>query len=305
MEETGPTPRPSPRASPEPLTLLALLARAAEYFSAQGIDEARLQAEMLLAHVLGIQRLDLYLQFDRPLTAAEREAFRGLVRRRLGGEPLQYIVGETDFMDLRLRVNPSVLIPRPETEFLVELALEAAAMRPAGELSVLDIGTGSGCIALAIARKIPAAKVLAIDISEDALSVARFNAVRLGIATVDFQRRDILAPWTPQRTFDLILANPPYVSGGEFEQIQREIREHEPRVAVTDDGDGLLFIRRIVELAPGLLSPGGELFMEIGYGQGKAVEELIGRSGLETRRIHPDFAGIARVVRAVRASGGS
>jgi release factor glutamine methyltransferase len=282
---------------------LDLIARAAEFLAAQGIDESRLTAELLLAHVLGVRRLDLYLQFERPLTPEEREAFREAVRRRVNGEPLQYIVGEAEFMDFRLRVTRDVLIPRPETEMLVELAFDAASSSGKSALRVLDIGTGSGNIALAFARRFPSARVVAVDASPAAVDVARDNGARLGVSNVEFACRDLFAPWPEKEEYDFVVTNPPYVSRAEFALVQKEIKDFEPRMAVTDEGDGFTAVRRVLDLARALLVPGGELWMEIGYGQSEAVGALVAAAGLDYRATHPDYGSIPRVVHAVQPQG--
>jgi release factor glutamine methyltransferase len=276
-------------------TVLSLLGAAADHLRSRGFDEARLHVELLLAHVLRLTRMGLYLQFDRPLTSTEVVAFKELFRRRLAHEPLQYILGETAFMGLTLAVSRDVLVPRPETELLVERAMAFANAR-GGAVSVLDACTGSGCIAIAIAHFLPGAVVTGIDISEAALAVARENAGRLVPGRVELTAADLLGEPLPGRSFDLIVSNPPYVSAGEFEELEPEVREFEPRIATTDGADGLTFHRRLAVLARDRLTPGGAVMVETGFGQATQVAELFAAAGLTGVCITPDYAGIPRVV---------
>jgi len=278
-------------------TVLSLLEWGSSYLSGKGFDEARLTVDLLLAHVLHVKRLDLYLQFDRPLTADELAGFKQLFRRRLGHEPLQYILGETEFMGLAITVNSSVLIPRPETELLAERALEACAAMTVPSLRILDVGTGSGNIAVVLGSRLPQAQIVAIDTSALALETARENIARHGLRNVEIDQVDIFGEGLGNRRFHLIVSNPPYVSRSEFEALQPEIRDFEPRIATTDDGDGLSFYRRIVGLSDSLLFPGGALMFEVGHGQSEAVSGLMRAAGLSRREWFQDDAGILRVVR--------
>ena len=283
-----------------PWTVLALLTWAGNFLAEKGFDETRLHAELLLAHVLGISRLDLYLQFDRPLIPEELGRFKALFRRRLTHEPLQYILGETEFMGVRLDVDRRVLIPRPETEQLVEEAVALARRSGAGKIEILDAGTGSGNIAIAMARILPEALITALDVSPDALAVARGNAGRAGTANVTFEECDLFGECLPGRTFDLIVANPPYVTAEEYAGLQSEVRDFEPGIAVTDGGDGLSVIRRLARLAAERLRPGGALCMEIAWNQGETAAALVAAEGLQEVRVKPDYAGHPRVVTALR-----
>lgn len=258
-------------------TVLRLISWGSEYFEAKGVDSPRLTIELLLAHVLGLKRFDLYMQFDRPLRTDELERLRAMVKRRASREPLQYIVGEAHFHRHTFTVNPSVLIPRPETELLVEEVL-----RRAHALRCLDVGTGSGCIGITIALERPDTEVVAIDISEEALSVARANCERLGARNVSMIRCDFMSDDVGSLgTFDLIVSNPPYVAARDLPGLEPEVRDHEPRLALTDDGDGLAFYRRILDVAPTLLRSGGNIFLEIGYGQSEALDALCRDAGFE------------------------
>jgi release factor glutamine methyltransferase len=288
-----------------PWTVLSLLTWAGEYLAEKGFDETRLHAELLLAHVLGLSRLDLYLQFDRPLISGELGRFKALFRRRLAHEPLQYILGETEFMGCRLEVDSQVLIPRPETEQLVETAIGIARGTGGTGLEILDCGTGSGNIAIAMARMLPASAITACDVSPGALAVARRNAERNGTANVSFEESDLFGECLPGRSFDMIVANPPYVSAEEYAGLQAEVREFEPRIAVTDGGDGLRFIRRIARLAAERLRPGGALCMEIAWNQADSARAIVAGEGLQQVQVRPDYAGHPRILTSVRPGGGA
>ncbi len=283
--------------------MLSLLSWAGEYLTQKGFEEARLHSELLLAHILRLSRLDLYLQFDRPLTRGELDQFKSLFRRRLNHEPLQYILGETEFMGIPLCVGPGVLIPRPETELLVEDAVEVLKAVSIPSPAVLDVGTGSGNIALALARFVPPARITAVDISPACLDVARKNLERHSVLSVELVAGDMFAELFPDRVFDLVVSNPPYVPARDFDDLAPEIRVFEPRNATTDDADGFRCIRRIAELASARLVPGGTILMEIGYDQWPETREILEAAGLGGIAVRKDYAGIPRVARGRRASG--
>jgi release factor glutamine methyltransferase len=289
---------------PQRWTILSLLEWASGYLSRRGFEEAKLHVELMLAHVLRLKRLDLYLQFDRPLTADERGGFRSLFERRLKREPLQYILGHTEFMGLPLAVNRSVLVPRPETELLVECALEFLKGRSPQTAEVLEIGTGSGNIAVALGVLAPDSRIVSVDASAGALKTAAGNVERHHLENVTLVEANVFDDFLPGRTFDLVISNPPYVSLGEYQALEPEVREYEPSSAVTDNADGLHVIARIAALGPARLRPGGILLMEIGYGQSEPVLNLLKESGFESVEIIPDFARIPRVVRALRSGDG-
>jgi release factor glutamine methyltransferase len=286
-----------------PLTLARV---AADHMRERGIENARLEAELLLAAVLGVSRLDLYLQFERPLSAAEVERFRELVRRRLRREPLQYILGEAHFRELVLRVDPRVLIPRPETELLVGEVLAWARARVAaggieGEgLGVVDIGTGSGAIALSLAREGPFSHVVATDLSADALAVAADNAARSGVAEqVEFREGALWAALGTDERFDVVVSNPPYIAEAERAELEPEVREWEPESALFAGEAGLAILAALVDGAPAHLRPGGLLALEIGSEQGAAVVGRIeGTGAYGSARIVRDLAGRERIVLA-------
>ena len=280
-------------------TVVEMLRWTAEYLGGKGFHNARLNGELLLAGVLGLRRLDLYLQFDRPLAPEELGEFKARLVRRTRREPLQYIEGEAHFRTLRLHVDTRVLIPRPETEQLVQHVLDWAAGRQA--LQGLDVGTGSGAIALSLAVEGPFAQVRATDVSEAALEVARGNAGALDPpAPVVFSAGDGYDPVAAER-FDVIVSNPPYIADSEREALDAEVRDWEPAAALFAGGDGLSVIRRLVAEAPRHLNPGGLLALEIGAGQGPQVAALVRATAAFTEpRVVQDFAGRDRVVMAER-----
>lgn len=278
-------------------TVLEMVRWTAGWLAERGFHNPRLNAELLLAGSLGLKRLDLYLQHDRPLSPEELAAFKARLLRRAKREPLQYIDGVAAFRDLVLSVDRRVLIPRPETELLVQAVLDWAQGREA--LAAVDVGTGSGAIALALATEGPFSRVVAIDASEDALAVARANRETAAPgAPVDFRPGDLLDPVRGER-FDVVVSNPPYVGDDEREALDAEVRDWEPAQALFAGVGGLDVIRRLVAQAPDALVPGGVLAMEIGAAQGEAVCALIrgdGRFG--EPGIVKDLAGRDRVVLA-------
>lgn len=288
----------------EPWTVLRLMLWSADYLQSKGVERARLDAEYLLAHVLGTGRLQMYLEHERPLTADELDAFRPLLRRRAGREPLQYVLGRQPFRDLDLEVAPGVLIPRPETERLVDVVLEWARAQGRVDLAALDIGTGSGAIALALATEGPFARVVATDISEAALDIARRNRdAHPGGERVELRVGHGLEPCAPGERFDLIVSNPPYVAETQRGLLAPEVVDWEPQQALFAGPDGLDVLRVIVQDAPGALTPGGVLALEVGDGQATAVAALVAdREAYEGVRVHRDLAGKERFVTALRAS---
>ncbi len=275
------------------IALAEVLRRSTQYLEDRGSPTARLDAELLLAHGLGVSRIELYTGHDRPLTDAELDVCRELVRRRGDREPVAYIVGTRGFRHLDLKVDSCVLVPRPETELVVDRCLEL--LRDAADPAVLDVGTGSGAIALAIASELPAARVTATDISPAALDVAWANAVALGLA-VEMRQGDLLDGMGDRR-FDLIVSNPPYVSEQEIEGLEPEVAVHEPRLA-TVAGDGLDAYRRLLPDAREHLTDGGWLVLECGAGQAEWLAAELDRLGYGAADVARDLAGIERVVSA-------
>jgi release factor glutamine methyltransferase len=279
------------------LTVLEVIARSTAFLSGRGVEPARLNAESLVGHALGLKRMQLYLQFERALTEPELETIRGLVRRRGLREPLQYIVGEVEFHGLRLKADRRALIPRPETEQLVDLLVRRLGERPPGR--ILDLGTGSGAIALALAKAWPGALVLALDASPDALTLALENAEGAGLAgRVTFLQSDWYRVVPEGEPFDLVVANPPYLSAAETASAEPEVREHEPAPALTAGEDGLAALRTILRDAPRFLAPSGWLALETGPDQHAELTGLAAESGLVGVESLKDLAGRDRVITA-------
>jgi release factor glutamine methyltransferase len=279
-------------------TPVALIRWTEGYLAQKGFDEPRLNAELLLAGVLGLKRLDLYLQFERPLTPPELGEYRARLRRRLRHEPLQYIEGFADFRHLRLRVDPRVLIPRPETELLVGEVLAWSRSRPG--LTVIDIGTGSGAIALSLRTEGDFGAIVATDVSEPALQLARENAGTVGAAHVDFRLGSLYEPLTGERV-DVIVANPPYVAEADRSGLAPEVAHWEPGEALFAGADGLDVLRSLVAGAAAHLNPGGLLALEVGAGQSAAVCALVRATGtFHDPVVRPDLAGRDRIVLAER-----
>jgi release factor glutamine methyltransferase len=289
-------------------TVRELLSWTSERFAEIGIDEARLDAEHLLARALGCTRLELYLQHDRLLGEEDRAGFRELVRRRLAREPVAYIEGAKGFhaLDLDLAVDRRVLIPRPETEHLVDWLLETLRPPPAPLMQVLDVGTGSGAIALAVAKARYEVQGTAVDASAEALALARENAERLGLAQrVEFVRSDLLDEVVdPPGGWAAIAANLPYIPSADLEGLAPEVRLHEPRSALDGGPDGLRFIRRLITQVAErrCLAPGARLFLEVGIGQAGAVEQLLRDAGMTEVESRCDYAKIPRIVSCTLAS---
>lgn len=283
-----------------PWTIRTLLEWAASRLTQEGCDEARLHAELLLSHVLRIPRLDLSLEADRRLSDDTFRDFDVLFRRRLNHEPIQYIIGKVEFYGLEFLVSPSVLIPRPETELLVERVLGAIRDSNQKTMEVLDIGTGSGNIAVAVGKYAPAARVTAIDVSPQALALAADNVRRNVVSNVSLIEADIFDDVLPGRQFEIIVSNPPYVSAAEFHELAPEIRSFEPRIATTDEADGLRFIRRIGAYAQERLNRSGSVFIEIGFDQKESVEKILVGRGFAGVEFFDDYGGIPRVVKALR-----
>jgi len=284
-------------AQAERLTLLEVLQRSTEFLRSKGCDAPRLDAELLLAKALGATRLELYLQFDRPLEGGELERCRDLVRRRGAREPVAYLLGEKEFRSLAFEVNADVLVPRPETETLVEEALAFLDGRGAREADVADVGTGSGCIAVAVAHASPGARVAATDVSAAALAVAARNAARHGVADrIAFAHGPFLDAVDAAARFDLVASNPPYVLPSEEPSLPPELR-FEPRAALfVPDGDAGAMHRALAEAARARLRAGGGLMVEIGETQGDAASRALREAGFADVRVRKDLAGDDRVV---------
>ena len=282
------------------------LRAAARRLRASGSRSPRLDAELLLATALGAERVALMTEPERVLTPIEERRFEGYLRRREAHEPIAYIRRRRAFRTLELEVTPDVLIPRPETETLVDVALEALAAARAvyGEPLALDLGTGSGCIALALAAEDPFVRVTAVDVSAAAVELARHNAARLGLGgRLRILHSDRFAALPPEERFDLIVSNPPYIPAAEYEALEPNVRDYEPRLALHGGADGLDVYRRLVPEALGRLRAGGTLALEVGAGQAAAVRELFAAAaGYGAPLERADLGGVARVVWAAKAA---
>lgn len=283
------------------LTVLEIIKKTTEFFAGRGVENPRLNAELIAGHCLGLGRMQLYLQFERPLSEAELEKLRPLVRRRGQREPLQYVLGETEFFGLKLKTDRRALIPRPETEQLVELVI-ARQSPEAAPARILDLGTGTGAIALALARRYPEAQVTAVDRSADALALAVENAELTALSgRVAWVESDWFEALPAQAQFDLIVANPPYLSADDTAQTEPEVRQHEPAGALTTgDPEGLEDLRKIMLGACGRLTPGGMLALETGIAQHPALLQLATDAGLREAESIRDLSGRDRFVIARR-----
>jgi len=276
------------------ISIADTLREASQMLQAAGVPEPRREAGSLLSFVMGKDRTFLISHANDPLEQAELDRFRAAVERRADGEPLQYIAGIQDFYGREFRVTPDVLIPRPETELLVEAALEMIGNVP--EPSICDVGTGSGCIAVTLLCERTEARAVAVDVSEAALRIAAQNARMLGVDDrIELKISDCF-DGLDRTTFDLVVSNPPYVSASSLAGLQREVRDHEPMVALSPGADGLSVIRRLLQDAPALLNPNGHLIMEIGFDQAEAVQELINPKSWRLVEIRPDLQSIPRIV---------
>ena len=276
-------------------TIAEILKEAASELDGAGVPEARREAGSLLSFILGKDRTFLISHAEDETDENSFVRFREFVERRAAGEPLQYIIGVQDFYGREFQVTPDVLIPRPETELLVE-----AALQEAGDTApfICDVGTGSGCIAVTLLCELVNARAVAIDKSPAALEVAKLNAQKHSVAErAIFVVSDCFNSLDSQDyEFDLIVSNPPYVAEAALEGLQREVRDHEPLVALSPGGDGLSVIRRLIDEGPAFIKPNGHLLMEIGFDQGETVERLVKDSDWSLREIRPDLQGIPRIV---------
>jgi release factor glutamine methyltransferase len=305
------------------VTVLEVIQKSAEFLAKKGVESPRLQAELLLAHVLKMPRMKLYLHFDRIVSAMELEALRALVKRRGQREPLQHIVGSTSFCGLEIAVNRHALVPRPETEILAELGWlflsshEAGAGKlqpsasPSGGMCTedmkrhtsiaLDFGTGSGCIAIALAAKCPTARIVALEVSVEALAVAQQNAARNGVAQrIQFVQGESFAALPSDDRFDLIISNPPYIPASEIASLQPEVRDYDPSAALDGGQDGLGFYRMFASSAAKWLRPDGKMMLEFGDGQADAVRRIFETQLWIVEAIKQDYSQRPRILIARR-----
>jgi release factor glutamine methyltransferase len=283
------------------VTVLEAIQKTADFFERRGIETPRLQAELLLAHVLQLPRMKLYLGFDRTLASAEVDAFRELVRRRGLREPLQHLVGTVCFCGLELAVSRAALIPRPETEMLAQLGCDFLQGHGSPTPTALDLGTGTGCLAIALAHQCPKAEVFAADISPDALELARANAARHALSgRIQFCLGDGIAAVPAGRHFDLIISNPPYIATAEIPTLEPEVRDHDPTLALDGGSDGLEFYRRLAREAADHLAPGGKLMVEFGEGQAPELEKIFSGQNWVVEAVVEDYSRRARFLVARR-----
>lgn len=276
-------------------TIKELLDWSSNYFSEKNIESARLDAELLLSWVLDLKRLDLYLQFDRPLTEIELQKYKKLIKRRIDQEPIAYIIGEKEFYGRNFKVNSSTLIPRPDTETLIEISLKKFPDKNE-ELNILDIGTGSGVLAITLALEYPNSKITAIDVSKSALEIATQNSLeyklenRINFIEKDFLKEDLES----QQKYDLIISNPPYIPSKNIESLDKNVKNFEPLSALDGGKNGLIFYEKMSNLYSNLQTNSWLLF-EIGYDQSPNIKEIFSSSKWKNLSFHQDLAGINRV----------
>jgi len=285
------------------LKLLEAIQKGASFLEEKGVESARLNVELLLEEILKIPRLQLYMEFGRELDDSQTQALREAIQRRGRREPLQHIIGYTEFCGLRIDVNPHVLIPRPETEQLAELAANFLKdlQRPT---KVLEIGTGSGCLAIAVAHQANDCSITTVDVSSEALSVARSNAERHQLTDrIKFLNQDGLKSLSKFKDLDLLVSNPPYIPSADIQDLDPEVRDHDPRLALDGGDDGLDFYRSLAEDAPPCLNEGGRIMLEFGDGQGPELEAVFRSSEWQNISLKPDFSGKDRFLVASRPHG--
>ncbi len=276
--------------------IIDLINWSTQYLKDKGIDNPRTSTEILLGFDLQIKRIDLYLNYNKILNKEELLKFKGLIKKRAKQEPLQYITGSTEFLSLPFKVDPTVLIPRPETELLTETAIDKAKERGEAGVKILDIGTGSGNIAVSLAKYLKDSKVYAIDISDDILKIAGENA-KLNDVKVTFKILSIFdADESEFKDIDIIISNPPYVSSEDFPGLQDSVRLYEPKKSLSDDADGLTFYKEICKKGKYWLKPDGMLFMEMGLGESRDVYDIVKSHGFSNIEILKDYQEIDRII---------
>jgi release factor glutamine methyltransferase len=287
-------------------TIQKLLTWITEYFTEKGIDPPRLSAELLISHILQMKRIELYTQFNKSVTTHQLDQLHDLIKRAGQNEPIAYLIGKTEFYSLEINVTPDCMIPRPETELLVERAIEFLRTRT-GTQFVCDVCTGSGCVAVAIGKNHPNARIIATDISDAALKVAATNIKKHQLESrITLLAGDLFDPLVPQidsEKFDLIVCNPPYVSASEFEALDKNVKDYEPKLSLFAGTDGLDIHRRIIENAVSFLKPDAALMLEIGYAQGEAIRQLLEQTkAFGEIKIEKDFNNNDRIVTARKIS---
>lgn len=278
------------------MTVLETIQKSSAFLERKGVESPRLQAELLLAHLLKLPRMQLYLNFERTLTDAETDNFREIIKRRGQREPLQHIVGSTSFCGLEIKANRHALVPRPETELLAEAGWQFLSTINSQPSTVLDFGTGTGCIAIALAVKCSSAQIHALDISADALELAKENAAQHKVAErIQFSQSDGLGS-LPEMKYDLIISNPPYIPTAEIETLQSEVRDFDPRSALDGGADGLSFYRKLAVEARSRLKKDGRIMLEFGDGQSEAVQKIFTEQNWIVEAIKPDYSQRARIL---------
>jgi release factor glutamine methyltransferase len=279
------------------VTVLEAIQKSTEFLAKKGVESPRLQAELLLAHLLKMPRMKLYLSFERALAPAETDALRELVKRRGRREPLQHITGSVSFCGLEIAVNRQALVPRPETELLAELGWQFLSTLNPQPSTALDFGTGTGCIAIALAVKCPNAKITATDVSAEALALAGENVARHNVAgQIQFFRGDGFAAFSTDESFDLIISNPPYIPTDEIATLQPEVRDFDPRAALDGGADGLDFYRRLGREAKSFLKPDGRIMLEFGDGQDGAIRKIFEAEKWIVEAVKEDYSHRARIL---------
>ena len=270
--------------------VLEVIKKSSEFLAKKGVDSPRLQTELLLAHLLKLPRMKLYLNFERVLSPAELDALRALVMRRSQREPLQHIVGSTSFCGLEMVVNKAVLVPRPETELLAELGWQFLSTLNPQPSTCLDFGTGSGCIAIALAVKCPTVRITAIDVSDDSLAVAKQNAAANKVSDlIEFRCGDGFSTLNSSDQFDLIVSNPPYIASKEIATLEPEVRDFDPRGALDGGTDGLDFYRRLTAEAGTFLKPSGKIIIEFGDNQAKEISDIFTAERWTVESVRQDY----------------
>jgi release factor glutamine methyltransferase len=288
------------------MTVLEGIQKSADFLGKKGVESPRLQAELLLAHLLQMPRMKLYLNFERALTPAETDGLRDLVRRRGQREPLQHITGSTSFWGFEIAASKNALVPRPETELLAELGWQFLTERhppvPAnGAPAALDFGTGTGCIAITLAAKCPAAAITALEVSPDALALAKANAEKNQVAArIEFLLSDGFSTLKPDARFDLIISNPPYIASAEIATLEPEVRDFDPRLALDGGADGLDFYRRLAREAGAFLRPAGKIMVEFGDGQAPGIKAIFASEKWIVEAVKEDYSQRARILVARR-----
>ena len=283
------------------MTVLEAIQKSAEFLGKKNVESPRLQTELLLAHLLKMPRMKLYLNFDRALTPAETDALRELVKRRGLREPLQHIVGSTSFCGLEIAVNRHALVPRPETELLAELGWQFLLTINYQPSTCLDFGTGTGCIAITLATKCPNAKITALDISPDALALAKENVAKHNVAgRIEFLQGAGFGALVHGERFDLIVSNPPYIASAEIAMLQPEVRDFDPRAALDGGADGLDFYRMFAAQAKSFLKPDGKIMLEFGDGQADAIKKIFADEKWIVEGVREDYSQRARILVARR-----